>query len=452
VTKGRIQEQKKLESEFSWIDGVWNWFVSMRTGLWLLGLVAVLSVIGTLIPQEDLGPDANPIFKFLGFYDMYNAWWFRTVLGLLCMNIALCSLQRFPILWKNTFALPDMPQKETLRHFPLHGKSNSSADLGKVTNTITDELKKNGFRVMQYVGQPGTLYVDKGRWASWGTFVVHLSMLIIVIGALVGNFRGFSTVVSVPVGETYELTRQQFPIKQNFAIKVNDFKTQFYSQGGVADWISDISVVQMNNEILRQEVKVNHPLNFQGVRIYQSSYGQAIKTAVYDTAGQRILEGAVAEGELLHAGNSGLIVRPARYIPDFDPARPMVSKSPEPKNPKILYIVYDKGKELDWGAATPGETVRLKDKGSIVFENVIPYTGLQIKRDPGFPIVMIGFVLMTLGFFVSLYSRHIQLWFALSSQGNGTQIEWGGKTLRAHLEAEKITKIVTGVLPVAGRE
>jgi cytochrome c biogenesis protein len=453
VANGRMQEQKNVGRDLNWIDGMWNWFVSMRTGLYLLGLIALLSVIGTLIPQEDLGPAANPIYKFLGFYDVYYTIWFRAVLGLLCINITLCSLQRFPVLWRNTFTVPSMPGKEALKHFPVSGKqktSDSSAEaMGKVAETLTQQ----GFRTVGYREETGCLYADKGRFAPWGTLMVHLSLLVIVCGALLGNARGFSTTVSIPVGESYTVSRQQYPVGQTFSLRVNNFQTQYYSQGGVADWISDVSVVVNDQEIARKELKVNHPLDFAGVRIYQSSYGQAIKMHVYDHAGRIMQEESVPEGEFLYvAGESGMVVRLARYIPDFDPARPMVSRSQEPRNPRLLYIVYDKGKEANWGAAAPGETIKLGERGTAVFTAAIPYTGLQIKKDPGFPIVMAGFVLMTIGFFISLYTRYIQMWFAFSQQGTGTQVEWGGKTSRSQLEAENLQKVLAGVLPITGKE
>lgn len=452
MVKRRSQVEIKTGAEGNLVDAIWNWFVSMRTGLLLLGLIAGLSIIGTLIPQDDLGPNANPIFRLLGFYDVYHTIWFRTLLGLFCINITLCSWQRFPILWKNTFSTPALPQRDVLKHLPVAGKVKTSAELITAMESAEQILKNAGFRLRWYGNGTDSFFADKGRLAPWGTLAVHLSLLIIVCGALLGNFKGFSTTIPIPVGESVTISPQEYPVKKSFTVRINDFKTEYYSQGGVADWISDVSIVVQDKEIVRQDLKVNHPLDFEGVRFYQSSYGQAIKMAFYDTAGQLVQERAVPEGEVFNIGKEGLAVRPARYIPDFDQTRPMVSKSPEPKNPRILYIVYDKGKELDWGAARPGEIIMVKDQGGVVFQKAIPYTGLQVKRDPGLSVVIGGFILMTVGFFISLYSRSIQLWFTFSQQGTGTLVEWGGKTPRSQMEVENLQETLAGALPLVGKE
>jgi cytochrome c biogenesis protein ResB len=113
---------------------------------------------------------------------------------------------------------------------------------------------------------------------------------------------------------------------------------------------------------------------------------------------------------------SGTAVQPVRYIPDFDAARPMVSRSPQPNNPYILYILYRNGREFSWGAAPVGTPIKIGQHGSICFSNTVPVSGLQLKHDPGIMLVWLGFILIVFGYFASLYSKHSKLLFDITEE------------------------------------
>ena len=52
-----------------------------------------------------------------------------------------------------------------------------------------------------------------------------------------------------------------------------------------------------------------------------------------------------------------------------------------------------------------GQEVKLPGGGSIVFTGAVPFSGFQIKLDPGLPIVFAGFILLVVGFFAGLYGK-----------------------------------------------
>ncbi|MEN6622958.1 MAG: cytochrome c biogenesis protein ResB [Smithella sp.] len=100
----------------------------------------------------------------------------------------------------------------------------------------------------------------------------------------------------------------------------------------------------------------------------------------------------------------------------------------EPRNPHVLYIIYHQGREYAWGAAKIGETVILGDRlGSIRFTDVKPFSGLQVKDDPGIPVVWSGFMIMAVGFFISLYSRRVQIWLLVTHREGTTRIGVAGR-------------------------
>lgn len=287
---------------------------------------------------------------------IYHSWWFFTLEALLCLNVTACSIRRLPVLVK--------------------------AASGRMR-------AKSG--------------AERTAWLKpWATFAVHLSIPLIAAGGMIGNAYGFQEEILLPAGGVHTVLPAG---GKQFDLRLNAFSTEYYPDGSVSDWISDITVSSAAQKADRVQVKVNHPLEFQGVSIYQQSYGTAIKTDIIDR-GKVIQSSDLAERDrLLIDEASGLAVQVVRYIPDFDPGRPMISRSNQNDNPYVLYIVYAGGREMSWGAAPLGEAVKLGQTLSVRFVEAVPVSGLLIKHNPGLPVVWLGFGLMTTGFFGSLIRR-----------------------------------------------
>lgn len=416
-----------------------NSFVSMHTGIILLMLVMAASFVGTFIPmgRENL---------VLG--DVYHTWWFRALLGLLCVNIAACSTRRLPELWRSTVSVPDLASNN-IRNMPLYRSIRAAHPAEQIIEKLEVLLNGQGYRIRRLKqGERLGLYAVRGRMAPWGTLTVHLSVLIIAAGALYGNLFGFSEDIALPVGSSVEISGSKYPgVGQPFTLRLNSFNTEYYSDGTVSDWISDISVDNSGREVLSKQVMVNQPLTYNGIMVYQSSFGTAVQTKLIASDGSLVKEASISENELLEAG--GIVVRPVRYIPDFNPMSPMVSNSANPFNPHVLYIVYDHGREVNWGAAKLGESISLgRNRGSVIFTAAQPFSGLQVKYDPGIPAVWFGFAMMTAGFFISLYSKRLQFCLKIDQeQGRISLIELGGKGSRTAFESiyESLIKRVPAI-------
>lgn len=395
-------------------------FVSMRTGIVLLVLIIVASVSGTLVlPQA--GQPLN---------DIYHSIWFYMLLGLLCLNIFACSLRRLSVLWQRPeTAMTVFNHHEGIKGMPAYRETNVSLSGVPTANVIQQILINEGFRVRHKDrGKDVAFYAERGRMAPWGILAVHLSILIVAVGALYGNLYGFSQDVVLPVGGSCQLTIPNYGDNQSpLRLKLNGFETRYYPDGSVSDWVSDIAVEMDGSEGLRQQVKVNQPLEYAGVRVYQHTFGTVIRTELVDDRDNVVRQADVPEGEVLALDT--VAIRPVRYIPDLDPARPMMkSRSTEPRNPHVLYIIYHQGREYAWGTAKIGEAVILGDRlGSIRFTEGKPFSGLQVKGDPGIPVVWSGFMIMAVGFFISLYSRRVQIWLLVTSGDGATQVGMAGR-------------------------
>lgn len=379
-------------------------FATMRAGLALLAVIIVLAVAGTLIPQERDIHIAGPVLRFLyhtvGLGDLYHSWWFSSLLFLLCLNVAVCSATRLPALWRETFNSPAWPgaiawQRECSLALPPA----EAADILKTS------LAREGFRVWD-IGQ-GRVYARKGQLAPWGTFLVHASILIIALGGFYGSLAGFRYSVTLTPGEAVTIGDRNHPgVGLPFELRLHKFTTELYPDGQVSDWVSSLSVVMGGAEMANQDVRVNHPLSFRGVSFYQASYATLYETELR-TAGRA--GGTVRAEErqpVILDEQQGIAVVPLKYLPDFDPRQPLVSRSPEPLNPHIVCALYSGGRPLGMNAFPLGKPLTFPgSQTELIFRAVTQASGLEVKHDPGLPLVFAGFAVMSAAFFLSLYPR-----------------------------------------------
>ena len=394
-------------------------FTSMKTGLFLLAVIILFSIAGTVIPQERTISTAGPVFLFfyytLNLGDIYHSWWFSFLLFCLCCNIAVCSFSRLPALWRTTFSIPSWPNL-------LPGKQEHRIHISpsEATALIRQALKNAGFRVWDF--GPHRLYGRKGQLAPWGTFLVHISVLLIAIGGFYGSVGGFRYTVQMAPGDSVVIgTGDHSGTGVPFSLTLKAFTIDHYSNGQVSDWISTLEVFQNGIKIMDQDVKVNHPLSYQGLSFYQSSYANLYSLELR-SPGHTLHPVRLQEKQpYILNEQEGIAVIPVKYLPDFDTQNPMVSRSAKPLNPHVIYLAYAGGRPLGMNAVAVGKPLLLPGTPiEVVFHAVQETSGLEVKHDPGLPLVFTGFALMSLAFFISLYPRRRIVCIDISPDGTET--------------------------------
>src|SRR5512136_608615 len=107
-------------------NALWNLFTSVKLTLGLLIVLAVTSIFGTVIPQqegamdlaEQLSPGLVSLLSSLQLFDMYHSLWFRLIIGILALNLLICSLDRFPAAWKRFQAAPKLDRSKPFENLP----------------------------------------------------------------------------------------------------------------------------------------------------------------------------------------------------------------------------------------------------------------------------------------------------------------------------------------------
>ena len=184
---------------------------SLKCGLFLLGLLGISMILGTFILQRPMAqegqieqvyaPQIVRLLNALGLFDVFHAWWFILLLGLLGANITLASIERFPQVWR-LYARPHfMADAAFIRALPFHRE----ILLGPHTPTeamtrASQKLEGLGYPPRPDVLSKGTLYVEKHRLVRLAPYVVHASLLIIFAGAIFDGTHGFKGYISLRPG------------------------------------------------------------------------------------------------------------------------------------------------------------------------------------------------------------------------------------------------------------
>jgi cytochrome c biogenesis protein len=286
-----------------------------------------------------------------------------------------------------------------------------------------------------------TLYSEKGRLSRLGVPITHLSILIILIGGLIGSVWGFRGFVNILEGETID--RVYFKIKDqdvakplDFKVRCDDFDITYYNLPGkekhVKDYTSVLSILEDGKEVLKKTVEVNHPLHYKGLAFYQSSYGAihniSLGVQLKDKKEMTILR--LDEGETVPIPNSHVQIRLLRYVPQVHTFGEGVQVALFKPNqmPQTAWVLKD----------LPKLDRQRNDDFILTFEGVTSreYTGLQVTKDPGVWVVWIGSGLMIFGLIISFFFSHQRVWARIAKDSEG-EIVLAGSANKNRVAFEK---------------
>lgn len=417
---------------------------NLRLAILLLLTIALFSIAGTVIEQgQSLAfyqgnyPEEPALFGFLswkillllGLDHVYRTWWFLSLLILFGSSLTACTFTRqFPALkaarrWK-FYTKPRQFQKLAL---------SAQLDQGNL-DSLSQSLETRGYLVFR---EGDAIYARKGIIGRIGPIIVHASMLIILAGAISGAMGGFLAQEMVASGNTFQVKNiidagpfASWQRLKDLSLRVNRFWIDYSPEGGINQFYSDLSVLDnQGEEIDQQTIYVNKPLRYRGVTFYQTDWGIAAVQVQLNNS--PIFELPMAQ---LDTGGRG------RVWGTWVPTKPDLSAGVSllAKDLQGMLLVYNlEGKLISTvrsGMSTKVNGITLK------VIDIIGSTGLQIKVDPGIPLVYIGFALLMLGVTASYFS-HSQIWAlqkgCLEASPEEIGFYVGGKTNRAQVAFER---------------
>lgn len=419
---------------------VWDFFCSLKLTIVLLILLAVTSIIGTVI-QQNLSPEqylemysvtTYRVLDALHFFDMYHSWWFLTLLGLFSINLIACSIKRLPRVWK-TVREPVLVADDTLyRTFSNLEEHLVATPLPQVRDRLTAFLGKEfATPVVTEEGGKVHLFAQKGAYARFGVYVTHLSILIIFAGAIIGSLWGYKGYVNILEGSSVDKVvprGSQEAIPLGFTVRCESFSVSFYEgTGRPKEFKSLLTVLENGQPVIKDRpVIVNDPLTYKGITFYQSSYqpaGDAVfQFLVKDRQSGESQKLSARFGQAVKlAGGGSFRVFNAKEDPTFGITAQleMTTAGGERKFAQVA----QKAPDLD--ALRGGEQIF-----TLVDFKQRYFTGLQVAKDPGVWVVWTGCTLMVIGSLVAFFLSHRRIWVTLQPVGGKTGIKMGGTAHR----------------------
>jgi len=402
----------------------------LRFSIFILLLISLFSIFGTIIEQDQSietykinYPLANPVFGFLtwdrilqfGLDHVYKTWWFFTLIFLFGLSLMSCTfLQQLPSLkiarrcqfFRTTGLFYRLKIFTTLKTFSF--------------NKILSRIKRNQYSIFQ---QKNIIYCYKGLIGRIAPILVHFSMILVLIGTIIGSLFGFKAQEIVPKTESFHiqniLNNGQLTVIPKTSARINDFWITYTKNRTVSQFYSDISVLDsQGNETKRKTISVNYPLIYNSVYYYQTDWNliglrfQNKQKEIIEYPLINLLDNQnkiwltwISNNKSLNEGIIAIIDNLEGYCSVYD----------------------ETGQFL--GNIELNETANFKSPLTLV--EIISSTGLQIKTDPGIPIIYIGFFFLMLSTLIS-YITYSQIWIIKKNR----ELFIGGTTNRAIFDFE----------------
>lgn len=426
-------------------ERLWHFFISMRTGLALILALAGLGLIGTLLAQAPSGlagdPDAyavwlesvrpkyggwTTVFDTLGLFSIFSSIWFRGITVLLMTSVLACSANRAPHLWKLTVH-PRMRMSEGFfQHAPLSFATTVPAGPERAADVVAAALRARRFRTsVEADGDVVHLYADHNRWGPFGTVIAHLSLAVILLGALLGATFGFRDEgVAVPVGSTVEIGAGT-----GLSVEARRFSDSYYANGSPSDYASDLVVYRDGQQVGSATVRVNEPLRVGDMAFYQSYFGAAAAMRITGADGRVLYDQGVplewSSNDGRHVVGQIVLPEAGRTIYVIAPASGEVDPEIKPGQMRVeLYETGSEGAPIAASVLTQGEQVDLGDLG-MTFVRERQFTGLIVARDPGVVFIWLGCFLLIAGTAMVFFFPSRRVWALIRGEEGGSTVHVG---------------------------
>ncbi len=437
----------------TFIDKIWNFFSSVKVGVWIIITILIASTLGTILPQEmyiNLPPEVyyeqeygwfGKLYYQIGFHDLYGSWWYLILIAMLGTSLVICSLDRVVPLYKALKAQRVTRHEGFLKRQRVFGVTERTDE--NDLSTLKRHLKARRYHVRE---ENGDLLAEKGRFSRWGPYVNHVGLIIFLLGGMLRFVPGFyvnenlwvkegETVVIPETGEQFYLKNNQFILQHYDKNKDKTFEKAIEQAGQVVkNYQSNVVLykrVSQNlpgekpelKEIKEFKVQVNHPLSFEGYSVFQSSYRSELKAMSFSLKNKQTnqsfgemkidLEDPKAKYDL---GN-GYSVEILNYFPDFEfnDQKEPTTKSRVPNNPAFIFRMITP--ELPKGETSfvaikqtiepfGNNQYKMAFKG-IETKNV---SGFTVRKDSSLWVIILGGIIFMIGVIQGAYWNHRRIW------------------------------------------
>lgn len=457
-----------------WPRWFWRQLTSMRTALFLLLLLALASIPGSIYPQRSADPNGVRLFfdnqpelaevlDAIQLFDVYTSVWFSAIYILLFVSLVGCVLPRTKV---HLAAIRSKPVKtpENLNRMAVHIAGQKKIELANAAEVLSER----GFRVQQ---QENSVSAEKGYLKETGNLVFHFSLVGVLIAVGIGGGYSFSGQRVLVEGDTFVNNLASYdsiapgPLffedeLRPFSLTLDDFEVVYdlRNRQNLGQPVDFIASVRLDDGLLelRDEIRVNHPLAVPGANVYLTGNGYAPVVTLTDGEGNVAFSGPVVylpqDGNMTSLG----VVKAPDALPEqiglisfFYPTVETLTSGaytsiyPDPIDPLLTVNVYAGDLGLDGGVPrnvfaldvsnmelvagrdgpnpplelAVGEVVELPDGlGSLSFDGLLRYASLDIAYNPGGIWVLVFAALALVSLVLSLSIQRRRVWVRVTDE------------------------------------
>jgi cytochrome c biogenesis protein len=367
---------------------------------------------------------------------------------LLVANILVCSIDRLQATWKIIFVRH--PRFNLARYRQLKNRADSIQEGdAEQLKALYQPVIARRFRYhrTEETDAGFAIYGERGRWTRLGVYVVHFSVVLLLIGGLIGSIFGFEGYVNIPEGEraqSIQLSNSNQKLQLGFEIRCDDFNVDFYDTGAPKEFRSSLTIIKQGKAVLQKDIIVNDPLRYEGISFFQSSYGnmppnEAVLNFTSKATGMVYSKRAVLNTPFVIGEDLGTFVlqkytRQANFR-GHNIGEAFVGVLTPPNGNAV---------EVTLPLKFPSFDRMRKGNVFIAVADFVPryYTGLQVSKDPGIWVVYAGFILMIVGIYITFFMSHQQVCIDVARQGKKSRIMVAGTSNKNKLGMQKrVTKL-----------
>lgn len=268
------------------LGSFWKLMASVKLTVVLLLSLAAGSILGTVIPQNAdpetyfrvYGEFLYKLFAVFQIFDAYHSWWFQGLILFLTANIVVCSIERLSATWKVIFSKNPRFSIDRFRRLSNREAFTVQDKPENLKNRVAEVVRRRfSYSRSEGLEKGFCLFAERGRWTRLGVYVVHASIVFMLIGSLVGSFAGFEGFVNIPEGETASRIRLRNSNQMqnlDFTIRCDQFDVSYYDTGAPKEYRSKLSILEDGQTVFQKDIIVNDPIRYKGINIFQSSFGQ----------------------------------------------------------------------------------------------------------------------------------------------------------------------------------
>ena len=462
---------------------IWRQLTSMRTALFLLLLLALAAVPGSLIPQRGVDPQkvevyfinhpsSAPVMDRFGLFSVYTSPWFSSIYLLLLVSLIGCIVPRSGVYYRALRARPPKAPRNFSR-LPASATFETEAPVDQV---LAAGRKTIGRARIDQVDDE--IRAERGYLREAGNLIFHTCLVIVLVGVATGALYGYRGSAIVAEGSGFSNTLTQYDDFSSgalydtenltpFSLTLDKFRAKFQvsgpQRGAPRSFKATGTYVPKPGEARKPfTITVNHPLDINGTSVFLVGQGYAPVIKVTNADGTVAFSGAVPFLPSDATYTSTGVIK----VPDAKPAelgfqgfflptavsvgkKAPVSIYPGAVNPLLGLFAYSGDLGLDNGtpqsvfilnkdklkqftnkngtplrlSLSPGQEATLPGGGTLQFVGLKTFVKFQFSSSPLLGIPLYGISIAILGLMMSLTIKPRRTWIRARREGSRTVVE-----------------------------